>query len=135
MIKLEMIPLLFKRLPKKQRNILYLALVFLSLVLLERLVINPIYSKVKSLDKEIKEKESAIKDGLRVLSQKDRIMSETAKYATFMSKSESEEEEITSILKEIEKLANKSSIYLIDMKPAGAKGTGSAKKIRREFEL
>jgi Tfp pilus assembly protein PilO len=80
------------------------------------------------LDKEIREKESAIKKNIRIVSQKDRILTESAKYSSFLSTSESEEEEMTSILKEVEIIANKNSVYLFDMKPASSRNIGASKK-------
>jgi Tfp pilus assembly protein PilO len=116
------------RLSKREKIIFYVAISFVSLTLLDRLIISPIYSKIKSLNKEIQERESSIKKNLHILAQKDRISSEITKYASFLSSAKSEEEETTSILKEIENLANKSSVYLVDMKPAGLKGIGTSKK-------
>jgi 23S rRNA A2030 N6-methylase RlmJ len=83
---------------------------------------------MKSLDKEIREKELNIKKGLRILAQKDKVTSEIAKYASILSSLKSEQEDVTPILKEIEILANKTSVYLVDMKPAGLKSSGTSKK-------
>jgi len=80
------------------------------------------------LDKEVLEKTTGIEKNLRILAQKDRIVAESSKYSPFLSSPNTEEEEITSILKEIETLANKSSVYLVDMKPAGLKTSGLSKK-------
>jgi pyridoxal/pyridoxine/pyridoxamine kinase len=74
------------------------------------------------------ERETAIRRNAHVVIQKDRILSEVAKYNSFLSSAKSEDEEATSFLKEIENLANKSSVYLIDMKPAGVKDLGSSKR-------
>jgi Tfp pilus assembly protein PilO len=88
----------------------------------------PVYSKIKSLDDEIREKEIGIQKNFRISMQKDRILSETAKYTPFLNSLKYAEEDMTSILKEIEKLANKSSVYLIDLKPAGIKESTTSKK-------
>jgi Tfp pilus assembly protein PilO len=63
-----------------------------------------------------------------ILSQKDKILSESAKYATYLSRMKSEDEETTTLLKEIEALANKTAISLIDMKPTALKSAGTYKK-------
>ncbi len=128
MLKILRIHTLLSHLSKKERIMLYAAIFILSLVLLDRLIIHPIYSKIGSLDKEIREKESAIKKNIRIVSQKDRILTESAKYSSFLSASESEEEEMTSILKEIETMANKNSVYLFDMKPGSPRKMGASKK-------
>jgi len=116
------------RLSKREKIIFYAAIFFVSLTLLDRLIISPIYSKIKSLNEETQEKESSIKKNLHILAQKDRISSEITKYTSFLGSAKSEEEETTSLLKEIEGLANKAGVYLIDMKPAGLKDKGSSKK-------
>jgi len=128
MIKLQALYTIFTRLSKREQFILYIAAFFIALTLLDRLIIEPIFSKMQSLDKEIQEKETAIRRNAHVVVQKDRILAEVAKYTSFLSTAKSEDEEITSFLKEIENLADKSSVYLIDMKPSGVKDLGSSKK-------
>ena len=116
------------RLSPKEKLIFYVASVFVLLAFLDRLIIYPVYSRMKSLDRQIEDKETQIKKNLRIVSQKDRILSESAKLAVFFNKLQSEEEEATSFLKDIENLANKSSVYISDMKPAGSKTEGATKK-------
>jgi Tfp pilus assembly protein PilO len=128
MIKLQALHTIFTRLSKKEQFILYIAAFFIALTLLDRLIIEPIFSKMQSLDKEIQEKEAAIRRNTHIVVQKDRILAEVAKYTSFLSTAKSEDEEITSFLKEIENLADKSSVYLVDMKPAGVKDLSSSKK-------
>ena len=128
MLKLREFYKFLSRLSKREKLVFYGALFFVSMTLLDRLIISPISSKMKSLDKEIKEKEDSIRNSLRMLTQKDRILAARNKYSSFSKTLESEEEEITSLLKEIEGLANKSSVYLIDMKPASSKGSAASKK-------
>jgi cell division protein FtsL len=119
-------------LSKREKVVFYVTCLFLFLVVLDKLVIYPVYSKVISLNKEIKDKETGITQDLRILSQEQRIILETKKYASYLSNPESDEEAITSFLKEIENLANKSSLYIVDMKPAGVK---SEKGNTRKFQL
>lgn len=116
------------RLSKREKMALYLAVFFISLTLLDRLIISPVITKIRMLNQDIQSKETSAKTSLRILSQKDRIASESLRYSSFISSIKSEEEEVTAILKEIESIANKSSVYLIDLKPAGTKDQGEAKK-------
>lgn len=128
MLKIKAFYTFLSRLSKKEKMIFYLAVFFVSLALLDHLIVSPISSKINSLNKEIQEKELAIKKFLHLIVLKDKILAESKKYSSLVDDTESQEEEMTSILKEIENLANKTSVYLIDMKPAGFKETGSAKK-------
>jgi len=116
------------RLSKREKLIFYSAIFFISATLLDRTVINPIFSKIRSLDKEIQEKKTGIRKNMLMLSQKDKISSESAKYSTYLSRMKSEDEETTLLLKEIESLADKTAISLIDMKPSGLKSVGPYKK-------
>lgn len=127
-INLEVFFKFLSRLNKREKVIFYLAVCFVSLLSLDRLIVAPILSKLKKISKEIEEKEIAVKKDLHILSQKDRILSEEARYARFIGGVKNEEEQVTSMLKEIETLTNKSSVYLVDMKPAGFKDSGSSKK-------
>jgi len=115
-------------LSKRERLGLNLAVFFVALILLDRGIINPIASKMSSLDKEIQEERADIKKDLRLVAQKDNIHREAGKYDSYAASSKSQEEEMTFVLKEIEGLANKNSVYLIDMKPGGSQETASTKK-------
>jgi Tfp pilus assembly protein PilO len=120
-IKLEEIQQIFSKLSKRERNIVYIGVFLIALFILDRVIIYPVYSKIRSLNDELKEKELSITRDLRIASQKEKIIHETVKYASFLSSPKSEEEATTSLLKAIEGLANESSLYIIDMKPAGLK--------------
>ncbi|MBI3602535.1 MAG: hypothetical protein HY209_06575 [Candidatus Omnitrophica bacterium] len=125
---LQQLDATISHLSKRERLGLNLAVFFVALILLDRGIINPIASKMRSLNKEIQEEMADIKKDMRLVAQKDNIRLEAGKYDSYVVSSKSEEEEITFVLKEIEGLANKSSVYLIDMKPGGLKKTASAKK-------
>lgn len=116
------------RLSKKEKAILYVCIFFVSFALLDRLIISPISSRLKELDTQIKERESRVKTSMHILAEKDAILAESAKYSNFEKIAKSEEEEATGVLKEIEDLANKSSVYLVDLKPGGLKTNGPYKK-------
>jgi len=127
-INLQVLTTMLSRLSKREKFILYGAVLIVSLTALDRLIINPISSKIEALNKQIQEKDAGIKKDLCILAQKERILAEKAKYTSFLSSSASEEEEMTSILKEVEALAGKSSVYIVDMKPVGLKKSGSSEK-------
>jgi len=128
MLKIQSFYTILGRLSKREKLVFYCAVFFISLTILDRLIISPISDRIKSLDNEIEEKESAIRKNLRILAHKDKILADKAKYRSFIEDLKSEEEEMTSILKEIEVLADKSSIYLIDLKPGGVNESGSSKR-------
>jgi Tfp pilus assembly protein PilO len=112
---------LLSRLSKREKFIVYAASFFIIMTILDRTVINPIYSKINSLNNQIKDRQASIAQDLHILAQKDRILNESKKYASFMDGTQPEEETVTGLLKEIENIANKSSLYIVDMKPSGLK--------------
>ncbi|MFH0738725.1 MAG: hypothetical protein V2A59_02560 [Candidatus Omnitrophota bacterium] len=128
MLKLKALYSILTRLSKREKIILYGAALFMFLVLLDRMIIYPVFHRLESLDEEIKQKEYTVRKNIHILAQKDKILSESAKYAPFLSSLKSEEEEISSLLKEVETQANKASVYLVDLKPAGSKDIGTSKK-------
>ncbi|MFH1867406.1 MAG: type 4a pilus biogenesis protein PilO [Candidatus Omnitrophota bacterium] len=109
------------RLSKREKSVLYISTIFISLALIDRLIVSPIYAKVTSLGKDIKEKEASIKRNIHMLAQKERIEAERTKYSSYIQLLESSDDDVTSLLKEVERLANEASVYLIDIKPAGLK--------------
>lgn len=115
----------FLRLSKREKFVFYGALFFVSLTLLDQLVVSPIFSRIKFLDTEIKDREALIRNSLKILTQKEKILSARNKYSYLSSSFTSSDTEVTSLLKEIEGMSNKSSIYLVDMKPAAVKGGSS----------
>ena len=127
---LQIFQVFLGRLSKKDKIFFYIAVFVVSLLILDRAIISPVFSKIRSLNKEIQDKQDNIKKNLRLLAQKDRILTQGAKYSSFLGDSKmSDDEQVTSVLKELESLASKSSVYLVDMKPAGVKGSGSSKSI------
>ncbi|RKY28258.1 MAG: hypothetical protein DRP61_02140 [Candidatus Omnitrophota bacterium] len=129
MISFSAISNFFSKLSKRERLIFYLTIFFVFLFLVDKLVIEPLLSKMKTQEEEIKEKRMLIKKDLHILSIKDRILEESKKYEKFFSKTKSLDEEVTLILKEIESLANKSSVYLIFIRPGEVREEGSFKEL------
>lgn len=116
------------RLSKREKLILYCTITIISILVLDRLIVSPLFHKMKSSDEQLVQKIAHIRKSIHILTQKDRILSERARYYALMRSLESEQEEVTSILKEIEKIANDSSVYLVDMKPGDTKSIGTSKK-------
>lgn len=128
MLKIQSFYKVLSRLSKKEKAILYFAVFLGLLLMLDRLVIYPVSSRMKTLDSQIRDSESLIRKSLRILGQKERILNEINRYNSFLGGLKSEEEEAVSLLKEIETEANKTSLYLVDLKPVGLKGSGTSKK-------
>ncbi len=118
----------FAKLSPKEKSVLYIAAFFIVAAAADRLVIAPVAGKLASLDKEIADMEAAVKRDLRMLAQKDRIALESTKYKSFLAREGSEEEEFSGLMKEVETLANKAGVSLLEMKPGQVKQADSAKQ-------
>ena len=107
----------FQHLSKREKLILYLASGFILLTIMDRLIIFPVLSKMKSLDEELVRERADIKRDLHILAQKERILKDNNKYNKYAIEDLTAEEITTALLKEIENLGSSASVYLIDIKP------------------
>lgn len=128
MFKLKFIRTFLSRLTKWEKILFYAATAAVTLTLADRLLLSPVTQKIETLSSEIQDKESGIKRMSFILAQKDRIVAESARYIKFLTKAKNTDEEATTVLKEIEAIANNNSIYLIDLKPIGFRDSGQIKK-------
>ena len=128
MLKLKFINTFLSRLTKREKIVFYAATAAVSLTLADRLLLAPVTQKIEMQTIETQNKESDIKRMSFILAQKDRIVAESAKYITFLTKAKNSDEEATTILKEIEVIANNNSMYIVDLKPMGFRDAVQMKK-------
>ena len=126
MMQIKAIMAFISRLSKRERIIFYATVIAVALVLSDRLILAPILSKIEELNATIRSEEEAIEQSLVIITQEGRIEKESEQYASYLSKPEVEEKIITAFLKEVENLAKQSSVYLIDIKPAGQDADGTS---------
>jgi len=106
------------KLSKRERIIFYVTVSLVSLVLVDKFILSPIFNKISYLTEIINEQEESIQQSMLIVTQEKRIKDETKRYALYLSKPQTEEKQITEFLKEIENIAKRSSVYLVDMKPS-----------------
>ncbi len=128
MLKLKFIQTFLSRLTKREKIVFYTATAVVSLTLADRLLLAPVTQKIEMQTIETRNKEADIKRMSFILAQKDRIVAESAKYISFLTKAKNTDEEATTILKEIEAIANNNSMYIVDLKPIGFRDAASMKK-------
>lgn len=124
------------KLSKRERAIFYITVTVVSLVLLDRLMLNPILSKINLLNETITAREEMIEQSLVIVNREDRIEDEVKRYSTFLSKPQPEEKIAIAFQQEVETLAKTSSIYLTDIKPSGRTVNGEVTQlfVRLNFE-
>jgi len=128
MFKIKSLYSLLNSLSKRERKILYITLFVLLILFIDRLFISPIMGRIDTLNKEISQKQTEINRYLLILAQKEKIKQMTNKLNIFLESLKASPDEFTVLLKEIERLANKSAVYLVDMKPAGIREQSAFKK-------
>ncbi len=106
----------FSKLSVKEKKGLYIAVLIISIAAFDRLIISPIASSFRKLNHDIKTDEKRLVLGLRNLNQKDAVLAEYQKYEKNIRKTESDEEEVSKTLDEIEGLARKAHVSMIDVK-------------------
>jgi len=124
------------RLAKRERTIFYITMGVISLVLLDRIILSPILTKMGELSEIIDIQEEEIEQSLLIVSQEKRIEGETDLYASYLSKPQAEEKAITEFLQDVETLAKKSSVYVVDIKPSIKAIEGATVKhyVKLDFE-
>jgi hypothetical protein len=132
MIDLSRLQSFISNLSKRERMVLYSCLIFVSLALLDRLIISPAFTKKKLIEEKIKNKKLMIKKDLYFLSLKEKIDFEVSKYKDYFRKEKkSPDEEMNSLLKLIEDIARRTGVDLLYIKPAGFKSS----KAQNEFYI
>jgi len=122
------------RMSKKEKNLFLIAIIFVGCAILYRTTLLPAIGNSAALNRQIQLKRRMIKDSLGLLNQKENIQKESRKYANYAKQKLSEEEETASFLKEIEDIARKSQLQLIDLKPYSAERKDFYTEYRIEIE-
>lgn len=107
------------KLKKREKFVFYGAAFFVGAALVDRIILGPILNKMTLLDERISVQEDLIRKNARIVAEKERIQVVAAEFAPYLRAGSSQEEEVARILGEVEKLARKTSLYVVDMKPMG----------------
>lgn len=106
-----------KHLSGRERNIFYLAVIIILLVILYAFAVEPLRKKWRDLNESVSSKEMQLLKNQKILSQKDIITQLYDKYAENIRMKGTVEEETAIILREIENIARTSNTYITDIKP------------------
>jgi len=119
---------IYQRFSKREKWIFYGTMFVLTALFADHLVIGPVAHKMFMLDRQVKDEEAAIKKSMHVLLQKTRITSEGKEFMAYSVEAKNPEEEMTALLKEIERLADRAAVSLLYVKPASGKEESGVKK-------
>ena len=107
-----------KFLISKREKVLFTLVVLVIVVSLSyAFVVEPLYKKYQDLNQEIELKDVRLKRNNKLIKEHDAINAEFNKYSEQLKIKGSDEEEMASVLSEIEKIGQSAQVYLSDVKP------------------
>lgn len=125
---------IFVKMSKREKAILFFASAALALVFLDRVVIGPAFHKMAQIERKIADEEIAIKKSLHILLRKNQIAAEGKQFANFSVEGKTAEEEMTALLKDVEVLADKTSVSLLYVRPGQIKEEAGLKRYYASLE-
>lgn len=112
----------FTKLSDKEKKIFYVAVAVVLMMILDRIFLGPVFSRMKFLDEQIRQQQNIIQRDLRLLSYKDRILKDNKELKKYYgSESRTVEEIIADFLKKLEMMASQSQVNLIKVSPSDSK--------------
>jgi Tfp pilus assembly protein PilO len=122
------------RLAKRERILFYVTVAVVLTALMQKFVFQSLGNKLEALNRDILIQEKALRKSLRTYNLREKILDDYRRYGEYL-RIEGTEEEITArLLKDIEKLARKSGVYLVDIKPHPSKEASYYKKFIIEIQ-
>lgn len=121
---------MIKVITKRERIILFITvgLIFFSIVF--NYAISPVLTKNDNLNKEINLASAKLKKYLKLLSQKDIIEAKyNERFASVSRQSEQKKDSLVAVLTELEELAKRANIRIIDVRPEAARDLNLHKEI------
>ena len=102
----------------RQKILIYITCGIVGVFLMERFFFTSLRSKAKELNRQIKAEEANLKIGLEIQKRKERATKDYQDYRSFLSATEKSEKELfTGFLREIENLAQKSGLSILNLTP------------------
>ncbi len=124
----------YAKLSKRERTMFFGAAGALGLFFINTFVVTPAIEKMLSIEREIRSEEIAIQKSMHILLRKEQITAEGKQFEYFSVVGKTQEEEMTSLLKDIEAIADKSSVSLLYVRPGTIKEEAGVKKYYASLE-
>ena len=107
----------YSKLSKREKTIVYAAALVVFFASVDRLVYYPVVNRFKELDQEILLLENQVKDNRSNLAERESVLKTYSVYDGYALSAGSDEEEVAYLLNEIEVLARKTGLSLVNVKP------------------
>ena len=119
---------IFIKLSKREKIVLYAAVFVLVTMFSDRTIVQPILGRFHSLQQQYSDLQTDVKKSVRLLTQKDRMTQEMKQYEGYMIEPKSPDKETSELLRQVERVADESTINLLYAKPGGNKSEDQVKK-------
>lgn len=120
----------YAKMSRRERLILYGTALVLGGLAVDQLVVRSLTDKLHELNRRIHDEETAIKQSLLILVEKNRIQEEGREFMAYSVEAGDPEAEMTGLLREIEAIADRSSVSLLYVKPGtNQEGQGTRKYV------
>lgn len=126
---------MLNRISKREQLLFFVTVAIIGGFCLNWWVLQPAFAKSNALSKQVQIKRRMIEERLYLLNEREEVEKEMVKFTKYGPRGLSEEEETAYFLKEIEDIAKRSSVQIIDLKPYSAKKSGSLAEYRIEIEI
>jgi hypothetical protein len=118
-----------------QKKLLVFAVVIVIAALFDRLLIGPTMSRLSTIQEDIGKEEATIKQDLRFLRYKDRILLESGEVDPYLTKNIlTDNEMIASFLNKVQSLASQMKVTLIKINPAPGEQDAEYWKYQADLE-
>ena len=118
-----------------QKKLLVIAVVIVIAALFDRLLIGPTMSRLSAIEEDITKEEATIKQDLRFLGYKDRIVKESEEIDPYLTKKMlTDNEMIAAFLNKVQNLASQSKVNLIKINPAPGEQDAEYWKYQADLE-
>ncbi|MBM3251572.1 MAG: hypothetical protein FJZ11_02155 [Candidatus Omnitrophica bacterium] len=125
---------MLKNISPREKNILLICILLIASYLVFNFIIGPISEKNNSLNNEIASQELKLKKSYNKVNLKDSQELEYQNYADFIKQKDSDEQEMSALLSQIESVSAKIQIHVSDMKPLRVRAVDFYKKFSVELE-
>ena len=127
--------MIFSDFSKREKILLFLTISFAVAFLSYNFVFHPMGLNFETLNKEILTKEMQLRKNVKILSQKENIQNEYMEYSQLLRQKSSNEQEMATLLSEIESVAREIAIRITDMKPRAIRGIDFYNRLAVDVEV
>ena len=118
-----------------QKKLLVIAIVIVIAALFDRLLIGPTMSRLSAIEEDITKEEVTIKQDIRFLGYKERIVKESEEISPYLTKNKlTDNEMIAAFLNKIQNLATETKVNLIKINPAPGEQDADYWKYQADLE-